>query len=283
MGLDTESGRRPAARKRSNRAFANAIRSLFVAVVTLLALLALSPQEWAGKLGAWASFLIAHRVHVLVLLVLLLAGLWFKARQPFVTRLEYISQSEYGGITDMAPVGIQSRVVGILDRLGQPGHSRTHIARIIFLTGRSTLNYLDQVVDKHRTRSDWDIRVLILDPESAAMDKLGPGRKQEAIASCAQLASIKHKIVSRTRPAKLSWRGFSDLPMVRGFLIDDEHLFFGYFEWQNVDGGWQLHEQNKTLVYARRGDHLSVDSIEFFKSWFDYRWETGRNLDNLGA
>jgi hypothetical protein len=280
MRLDTRSSRGPRARKRSNRALVNAVRGVFLATGTLLAVLALSPQEWAGKLGAWTSLLLAYLTPLMALLMLTLVILLVMAKQPFVTRLEYISQSEYLGIPDMAPVGIQSRVVGILDRLGQSSHSRTHIARITFLTGRLTLGYLDQIVDKHITRSNWDIRVLILDPESPETDKIGPGAKQEVVASCALLASIKRKTVSQARPAKISWRGFPDLPMVRGFLIDDDHLFFGYFEWQSIDGAWQLHEQNKMLVYARRGDELSTDSIEFFKSWFDYRWEIGRNLDN---
>jgi len=217
----------------------------------------------------------------MALLVLALVAMLILARQPFVTRLEYIAQAEYLGVPDMTPKGIQSRLVGILDRLGESGHSQAHIVRVTFLTGRSTLNYLDQVVDRLSTRSSWDIRVLIFDPDSPEIGGLGPGGRAEVLASCTLLASIKQKIVSRSRPASLSWRGFSNPPMVRGFLIDEDHLFFGYFEWQRVDGSWQLHEQNKRLIYARHGDELSVDSIEFFKSWFDYRWETGRNLEDV--
>lgn len=281
MRLDIRSSRMPRTRTRSNRTFANLTRGVFLSAGTFLAVLALSPKEWAAKLGSWTSLLFAYKTPLMALLMLALVAMLILARQPFVARLEYIAQAEYFGVPDMTPKGIQSRLIGILDRLGESGHSQAHIARITFLTGRSTLNYLDQVVDRLSTRSNWDIRVLIFDPDSPEMGRLGPGRREEVLAGCALLASIKQKIVSRSRPASISWRGFSSPPMVRGFLIDEDHLFFGYFEWQKIDGSWQLQEQNKRLIYARHGDELSVDSIEFFKSWFDYRWETGRNLEDM--
>ena len=67
--------------------------------------------------------------------------------------------------------------------------------------------------------------------------------------------------------------------MIRGLSIDGDHLFFGYFVWAKQDDTWRLIEQNKRLIYARRGDQLSQDSIEFFISWFDYEWTIGRALD----
>lgn len=257
---------------------ANVARWVFLAVGTVLAVLALSPQDWTANLGDWTNLIQSNQSFLMALLVLVLVALLVVARQPFVARLEYLAQSEYLGVPDMAPQGVQSRVVGILDRLSQAERG-VHIARVTFLTGQSTLNYLLQLIDKHSTRSNWEIRVLILDPDSPDVMRLGESAREEILASCARLASVKGRIVSRARPATISWRSFPQLPMIRGFLIDDDHLFFGYFEWQCLDGAWELHEQNKRLVYARRGDALSMDSIEFFKSWFDYRWETGRNLE----
>jgi hypothetical protein len=99
------------------------------------------------------------------------------------------------------------------------------------------------------------------------------------LASCARLTSMKARIESRARPAKLSWRGYIQLPMIRGLALDEDHMFFGFFVWSRQGGAWRLCEQNKRLIHARRGDELSRDSIEFFISWFDYEWLNGRNLE----
>jgi len=251
---------------------------LFLASGTIAAVLALSPQEWVSKLGDWTDLFIRFRVPLLGLLILVLAIQLILAKQPFLARLEYMAATEYQGIPDMAPHGMQTRITNVLEQLGQSGSGQEHVVRMVVLTGGATLHYLDQVIDRYSTRSNWDIRVLIADPESPDIQRLGEGAKEQVLASCARLASMQARIASRQRPAKLSWRGYLHLPMIRGLTLDEDHIFFGYFVWVRQDGAWRLCEQNKRLIYAGHGDELSRDSIEFFTSWFDYAWVNGRDL-----
>jgi len=275
--------RRRTRKARSNRALSNAIRNLFLASGTVAAVLALSPEEWVSKLGDWTDLFIRFRVPLLGLVVLALAIQLTFAKQPFLARLEYMAAAEYQGIPDMAPYGMQARITSVLEQLGQSGSGKEHVVRIVVLTGGATLHYLDQVIDRYSTRSNWDIRVLIADPESPDIQRLGEGAKEQVLASCARLASMRARIASRQRPAKLSWRGYLHLPMVRGLTLAEDHIFFGYFVWVRQDGAWRLCEQNKRLIYARHGDELSRDSIEFFTSWFDYAWVNGRDLQVISA
>jgi hypothetical protein len=263
-----------------NKPLANAIgRRITAASATIMALLALSPVGWTRELGAWTHLLVRFRVALLGILVAYLAVRLILARQPFISRLEYMAPAEYRGIPDMTPHGIQARLTGVLENVDGPEPGKEHVVRIVLLTGGATLHYLEQVVDMYATRSNWDIRVLIVDPGSPDIQRLGPGAKEQVLASCARLASMQERIVLRRRPARISWRGYFSLPMIRGLSIDNDHLFFGYFVWSKHDNEWRLIEQNKRLIYARRGDQLSQDSIDFFDSWFDYEWSKGHVLD----
>lgn len=269
----------------SNRWLVNAMRRLFLAFGTLVAVLAVSPEGWTESLGAWTRLFIRFQGLLLGLLVLILIVQLFLARQPFLSRLEYMAPAEYQGVPDMLPQGIAGKIVSVLDEVGDTQSEAEHVVRINVLTGGATLHYLDQVIDRYATRSNWDIRILIADPDSPLIENLGDGAREQIFASCARLASIKDKIISKRRPARISWRSFTVLPMVRGFTIDEDHLFFGYFVWRR-DGDkrhLRLCEQNTRLLYARRGDQLSRDSIEFYISWFDHEWARGKNLEQSGA
>src|ERR1700730_7898848 len=101
-----------------------------------------------------------------------------------------MTPAEYQGIPDMAPHGIQGRIVTVLDEVGETS-SREHVVRLVVLTGGATLHYLDQVIDRYPTRSNWDIRVLIADPQSPDIGKLGESAREQVRASCARLASTK--------------------------------------------------------------------------------------------
>jgi hypothetical protein len=245
----------------------------------VLALLALSPKEWIAKLGGWADFLFEFRVQILAGLVIILTAQLFLARQPFLSRLEYIVPVEYGGVPDMLPNRMQSKVTEILEALDENDSRSEHVARIIVLTGQSTLHYLDQIVKRFPAKSGWEIKVLLMDPDAPSIARLEEGAREQVLGSCAMLASLRNRAVKSGKSVKVSWRVYSELPMIRAFLINEHHLFFGYFAWDHEHGSWTLHEQNKGFIHAKRGDPLSRDSIEFFKGWFDYQWAHGRELD----
>jgi hypothetical protein len=285
MQLGSKAAKRGIPKLQSNRWLVNLARRLFLSFGTLVAVLAVSPAGWTENLGAWTRLLIKFQGLLLGLLVLILIVQLFLARQPFLSRLEYMAPAEYQGVPHMLPQGIESKIVSVLDEVGDTHSEAEHIVRINVLTGGATLHYLDQVIDRYATRSNWDIRILIADPDSPLIESLGDGAREQITASCARLAAIKDKIISKRRPARISWRSFTVLPMVRGFTIDEDHLFFGYFVWRRDGnkGRWRLCEQNTRLLHARHGDQLSRDCIEFYVSWFDHEWARGKNPEKTGA
>jgi hypothetical protein len=138
---------RPLGKVRSNRAIANVAKRIFLVAGTVMTAFALSPDGWLRSLGGWADFFLRYRVVLLGSLVVVLAVQLAVARQPFITRLEYMAPAEYQGVPDMAPREIQGGLVGVLDELAESS-AREHLVRIVVLTGGSTLHYLEQVIDR---------------------------------------------------------------------------------------------------------------------------------------
>jgi hypothetical protein len=247
------------------------------AATSLAGVFTLTPRQWQETLEEWVGPVFTHQIPLAVAVLLGVVVAALLRRQRLVRGLEYMTPTEYGGISDVAPRRIQLRVTEILGTLGDTDPTNEHIARLVVLTGRNTLHYLDQVIERYASRARWDIRVLILNPESPEIEQLASGTREDARAGCAFLGSLQRKIAAKARPARLSWRMYTELPRVRGFLLDEDHLFFGFFVWEEIDGSARLREQNKGFVYAGPRDQLSRDCIAFFKSWFDHEWRRGED------
>lgn len=218
----------------------------------------------------------------LLLLIIIALLIVERIRRPFVGPIEYIEPVEYYGVPDVAPRGIQARAMEILQDLARSQGGRRHVVRIVVLTGQSTLHYLDQIVDRFPWTGLWDVRVLLADPESPDIGHLGPGSRDEILASTARLAKMRQRCEAKDRPVTISWRTCAQLPALRGCLIDEDHLFFGYFAWREDDDAWHLHEQNKRFAYARATSSFGTDSIDAFMSWFDFQWTHGHQRATPG-
>jgi hypothetical protein len=262
----------------------SALASLHIPAIAGLALsvLSVSPRGLVGNLGAWTDSLFRYQVPLLALTVVVLALEVLRKRWPFIARLEYFAPREFGEISDVVPHGITQVGLRVLAELSQRNDQRDHIFRIIVISGGNVLSTLEYFVEKYAFHARWEIRVLIFDPEAQDVDYLGDNAKEDILAGCKRLAAIQKKAADRDASVTLRYRGYRALPMMRGCLLDEDHCFFGYFIWTDHRGTWKLVEQNKMLAHARRsGDRFSRDSVESFKTWFDFQWNNGRDLQTL--
>ena len=226
----------------------------------VLALLALTPSEWVENLGAWGVLLSAARPVAALGLGLLVVGVVVLLLRRSTSPIEVISP---GGVPE------DSFVRRVLDILESLDGNRHHTVRIVVITGSSTINYLRQILTTQQLRGHWDIKVLIMSPDAPAVDDLENGSSQNIAASLVTLGQLKAKALAHRWPCTLRWTTYDDPPMMRGFVIDDEHLFLGHTAWRNGT----LTDQDRHLIPIRRGPDWADLKIECFTTWFDRTWQ----------
>jgi hypothetical protein len=119
---------------------------------------------------------------------------------------------------------------------------------------------------------------LMLDPNVPAVELLAKGSRANIHASVEQLMELRAHAEGEQKPITLEWRGYSQLPLVRGFSVDDDHLFWGLTAWHDADPSPRMvtpkmHTQGRWLVYLTSRAEFGRKAIESFHTWFDYQWK----------
>jgi hypothetical protein len=258
--------------------------------LTVPPVFALAPHQLVDNVAAWIGLLsprdyITAAVALVLLLVALLGMRLLIMKVRAGSRVEYLGPRVRNGMPEHVPRDIEERVVRILDGLREPNGSGSHEIRLVVVTGQDTLGSFEHIGRMYSTYRRWAVRVLILDPDAPGVDLLARGTRAHIMASLSLLGAMRETAVTDQRPLKLEWRTYQQLPAMRGYLIDDEHLFFGLTAWTGFDltpkiDTPRMHTHDKRLAYVTPRDQFGRDAIESFKSWFDYQWKyTTRGLE----
>jgi hypothetical protein len=265
-----------------------------------LAVLAVTPTEWIGKLGAWSELLLRSKGPLLIILIasLLARWAWLEFRRTAMNKspiraLGTLPRFEGPKGTEddvhFVPMDVYTCFLDVLRELRDVDSGTRHVIRIWTATGATVLGPLKHYVDLAPTSSSsFDIRVLLMDPDSPRTREAGHQWPEESIESIRKLAAIKESIRDKARPIKLDWRLYPQTPALRLLLINDTHLFFGFNIWSIENEIPQLHQQASSytgkLFYVRAGDPHDGIFIEAAQNLFDHEWEAGRQArPSVGA
>jgi hypothetical protein len=250
----------------------SAIDTITIAAA-VLAMLAVTPSQWLGSLGAWTELIVTAQP-LLGLIALALVG-WqmvVARRRLASARSRRASDPELISSDELGVHRLLEVLQDIFKRMNRVAGAREHTARVVMLTGRFTVNHLCDIVKQHPHRSRWRIRILIMSPSAPVVGRLQEGTRQDIAANLGHLAELEKMVADQGWPYEIECRTYGVPPTMRGFLLDDRHLFLGHTAWD--DG--QLTTQGRHLVHIQRGTEASDLQIEWFASWFDWVFAQAR-------
>jgi hypothetical protein len=213
---------------------------LWLAIATPLVLhYAPVPPEWESKALPLAV------ACALGVAVEMLASIEEKLRH-------HLPYKEYPSFTDAIP--------DILELLS--AKKSGHVIKILSSSGGTTINTLISRIAgivPIENRGRIELRLNIVSPESPLVSAMPSHWKDEVRLSLSRLKQ-------QSAGMQIHCFEYDHLPCLRGVLIDDYHLFFGFFRWDD-QGSLAGAEQPHFYVKRTEQTHYFVD---IWESWFDH-------------
>jgi len=137
--------------------------------------------------------------------------------------------------------------------------------KIIAATGGTTLAAILPEIKHASHAKRLEVTIGILDPDNPYKELMPQHWPSEINTTITQL---------RTEPSdnqtSIDYFLFTILPVTHGLLINDEHLFLGFFSWVTKDGKYQLSGAELPHYYYRRSKPEHKYYFDLFDSWFQY-------------
>jgi hypothetical protein len=260
------------------------LRPVLEVILGIATILSLAPVDWANRAGAWWQLLVEQRIVLLVAftatMIVRLIVLELRERLPVELLPQIDLKNPLSGqdeVPEFFPRQADRTLRSILRRLGDASSDTPHVVRIWLATGETILRrgYLEHFFKVLRPRASFDVRILMIDPESPVIEECGHEDWSQQVRDSVELLSEMQDRY-RHKPATISWRTYRFPPMIRSVLIDEDYLIFGFMTWFREPEGLQLHHQNTSYIYMRRRQRGASEFIDFVKNWFDHEWELGR-------
>lgn len=205
---------------------------------------------YAGKyLGAWRDQLLPAAIAGAFAILL---EILFSISDSVGTRQEIV---EYPNINMAFPKIIE---------LVKQGSHRKHSVKIIASAGGTTVNSIvPQLI--HETNEPLDISISLINPKMRANEYLP---KHWVLESRATLNRLEKIALEETTRVKIVCNTYDYIPCIRGFLIDNQHLFLGYFYWVTSGKTVELKGAEQPHAYYKRSPE-NERFFRLFESWFD--------------
>lgn len=151
----------------------------------------------------------------------------------------------------------------ILEILKQESNKK-HIIKIIASSGGTTVNStIPQLL--REIAVPLEISVLVINPKAHFIKHLP---KHWALESSATLNRLNQLKITKNSPHTIIYHTYDYIPCVRGFLIDEKHLFIGFFHWMKAGDEVELKgADNPHFYYKRTSEHEHYFAL--FESWFN--------------
>lgn len=142
---------------------------------------------------------------------------------------------------------------------------QTTSVKTIAATGGTTLATLLPSIKLASPAKKIEIEIGILDPDTPYKKWIPPHWPSESKANIERLRTEFHD--SRT---SVSTFLFEILPVTHGLLINDEHLFLGFYNWIKGEEKCQLSGAQLPHYYYHRSKPEHAYYFDLFESWFRY-------------
>jgi hypothetical protein len=244
---------------------------------TALAILAVAPRDWLANLGAWTRLATTAQPFLGLVALVLVGGQMVVARH----RLDLVRHRRRPERLLISPDSLDLRrlldvVRNLLDQLGRSKEVPEHRVRMVLLTGRSMVDTLFDILKSQRPPGRWRLEILVMSPRSPVVAMLEHRTPHDVEASLCRLVELQEMAREESWPYDIEYRMYDAAPTMRGFLLDDRHLFLGYTAWS----GDRLTTQGRHLLHVQGGTAATDLEIEWFMSWFDRVFDHARRPDD---
>jgi glycerophosphoryl diester phosphodiesterase len=142
--------------------------------------------------------------------------------------------------------------------------SRAHSIKVLASSAGTTVNTLLPGLAKSARdeRARFDLRIKLIDPDSPLAPHMPPHWPEEARLSIRRLADFHQEGVT------IACSQYPYLPCLGGVLIDDNHLFLGFYAWEQNQQAKTLQGAEEPHFYFRRGSKTEYP-FHLWESWFD--------------
>ena len=160
---------------------------------------------------------------------------------------------EFDSIRDAVP-----KMVDIIKR----GRGRAHTIKIIASSGGTTTNIiLPEIVKK--APGSIDIQILMINPQYANTTGIPEHWMSEAKVTIDRLGKL-----CQQQNINVRCYFYDYIPCVHGVMIDDKHLFLGFFVWDTLGNHAELSGSQQPHTYYRR-TQMNENMFRLFQGWFD--------------
>lgn len=166
-----------------------------------------------------------------------------------------IGRKEYRAMTDAIPDMIQ-----IVEKKRSGGHSVKVIASTAATTVTTLLPRLEQIT--HGQHANIDVQIKLIDPHSPLAAMMPSHWAEETASTLKRLEGFRHQNV------RITCSQYSYLPCLGGILIDDNHLFLGFYVWEQNQQGASLQGAEQPHFYFQRGASGEY-WFRLWESWFN--------------
>mgnify|MGYP001381221031 CR=1 FL=1 len=166
---------------------------------------------------------------------------------------EKLGTASYTSISHAVP-----RMVELLKRRSR----RTHSVKIIASTGGTTVNTILPTL-MHEIGAPLEVHMLMLDPAMHFSEALPAHWAQESQTTFNRLGPL----AGQHDNVKFTCSLYDYIPCVHGVLIDDRHLFLGFFAWSETGGRAELSGAQQPHTYYHRSA-VYENLFTVFETWF---------------
>jgi len=138
------------------------------------------------------------------------------------------------------------------------------IINIIASSGGTTINTIVPTLIS-QSEGSLDINLLIINPDREQPEFLPGHWIPEAKTTINRLKQIKD---TADQKVIISCSTYNYIPCLHGVMIDDQHLFLGFFNWEKTGNITELSGAQQPHVYYRRTSSYE-NLFKLFESWFE--------------
>ena len=155
-----------------------------------------------------------------------------------------------------------AEAVGDIIHLAEKRRLGGHSIQVLASTAATTVNAVLPRLEHLAQTSDMSVNVHIklINPRSALARLMPDHWAEETIISLRRLKEFRHLAITISQ--------YPYLPCLGGVLIDDNHLFLGFYVWEQNEQGNFLQGAEQPHFYFRRGLRTEYP-FRLWESWFD--------------
>lgn len=204
-----------------------------------------------------------------------------------ILELQKVSSSFSDGenVLDAIMPNAETVKIKILEIISNSAKSRSGVLRIdnMGLDLETVHTMFSYTFNEKFSGRSIEYRGLIIDPENDRVKQVTNASSNLDIEVASRVInSMKNpsqQISENLRNSDIKITKYPDIPIMHGFLIDDEHLFLGFshFEQGGLVGG------NTPYIYVQRDikSEFKKELFSMYSTWFDHYWNSGKKCVHL--